>query len=193
MDAAMSVMCLYVIVTFFFLTVAFQVKHFVADYLLQNEYMLGKFKEQGWVVPLAAHCGVHALMTFALLLMMCSWLSVTSILLLCVLDSVIHFIMDRIKASPNMLGKFQSLSKGDFEEQQRYEDVLHTQIKRANDCTDLEVAEIDLEWATEIWADRKKSNKMFWISLGVDQMIHHLTHDLIVFIVMVLWVLRPVI
>lgn len=33
--------------TLFILLILFQIKHFVADYLLQGEYMLGKFKP-GW-------------------------------------------------------------------------------------------------------------------------------------------------
>ena len=54
--------------TLFVLLVLYQVKHFVADYPLQGTYMLGKFKKNGWVLPLAAHCGVHALFTFAIVL-----------------------------------------------------------------------------------------------------------------------------
>jgi hypothetical protein len=47
----------------------FMLKHLVADFFLQTRWMLGKFKE-GWafVVPLAAHSGVHAVMTAGLCL-----------------------------------------------------------------------------------------------------------------------------
>ncbi len=45
------------------LLVVFQLKHFMADYPLQNEYMLGKFKAKGWFAPLALHAGVHSLFT----------------------------------------------------------------------------------------------------------------------------------
>ena len=48
------------------------------------------------------------------------------------LDISIHFIMDRIKASPNMLGCFNPKDKG------------------------------------------------YWYVLGVDQMVHHMTHYLII-------------
>lgn len=49
----------------FALLIAFQVKHFLADYPLQNRYMLGKFKD-GWAFfwPLMAHAAVHGFGTF---------------------------------------------------------------------------------------------------------------------------------
>jgi hypothetical protein len=49
--------------------VAFQIKHFLADFPLQGKYMLGKFKGgTDWVLPLVAHSGVHALFTLAIVL-----------------------------------------------------------------------------------------------------------------------------
>jgi len=90
------------------LLVIFQGKHFVADYLLQGEYMLGKFKEVGWVKPLAAHCGVHAGFTFFIASF---WVSAPDALLLAVMDFLIHFTMDRVKASPRMWGRFKTDQK----------------------------------------------------------------------------------
>jgi hypothetical protein len=186
----MNTTMLFIVITMYFvLSCLFQLKHFVADYLQQNEYMLGKFKLTDWVKPLAAHCGVHAVWTFSILTALCPWISFKVIIFLTVMDFVIHFGMDRIKASPNMLGKFQSLSKGDFEEQQRYEDVLQTQLKRSHNPTELECAELDLKWSKEAWTDRKKSNKFFWIALGVDQLVHHLTHELIVYIAVLMFII----
>lgn len=89
----------------FVLLFLFQLKHFLADYPLQmNSYMMGKFNREGWVLPLLSHVAVHGFFT----LLICSvfvpaWLALT----LALTDMVIHFIMDRIKASPNMLGRYK--------------------------------------------------------------------------------------
>lgn len=115
--------------------VVFQLKHFVADYPLQTPYMLAKFQELGWVKPLAAHCLVHAVLTGGILLILAIplWLIVS----LMAFDFTVHFVMDRIKASPKMLGRYN---------------------------------------VTE---------KKFWWSLGFDQMIHHITHYVIIYFVLV--------
>ena len=99
--------------TVFLLLVLFQVKHFLADYPLQNGYMLGKFKP-GWdfAGPLAAHAGVHALFTFAIV-----FAFVHSVLFsagMAVFDFVVHFTMDRMKAGPNYLGRWKALSATEF-------------------------------------------------------------------------------
>lgn len=91
-------------ITLIYLFIIYQLKHFVADYLLQGAYMLGKFKP-GWdfIPPLAAHCAVHMAFTFCIVVFFVSpELAIT----LAVADFVIHFVMDRIKASPHMLGRY---------------------------------------------------------------------------------------
>jgi hypothetical protein len=87
---------------FLWLLIFFQFKHFFADYVLQNVWMLQKSRA-GWdfVAPLAIHCGVHAALTLAVALYVNSnfwWLAV--------LDFAVHFTMDRIKAGPRYLGRF---------------------------------------------------------------------------------------
>jgi hypothetical protein len=73
----------------------FQIKHFVCDFLLQNQYMLGKFKDwPHFIKPLAAHSMVNALGTLLIGCILAprlalSWFSV---------DLISHFIIDRIKA-----------------------------------------------------------------------------------------------
>lgn len=120
---------------FFLLLILFQVKHFIADYPLQNKYMLGKFKaDWEFFTPLLFHSWVHAVLTLGITL------SFTGDTVLAVkmyfLDMVIHFLMDRIKAGPKYLGRFKDMY------------------------------------------DRK-----FWWSLGLDQMVHHLTHYLIIYFI----------
>lgn len=122
------------IITTFALLILFQIKHFVADFPLQGQYMLGKFKSgTEWILPLMAHSSVHAMGTFIISIL---FVSFNVALSLAVLDFVIHSTMDRIKASPNLLGRFSM------------------------------------------------DNKYFWWSLGFDQMIHHLTHYVIIFIIL---------
>jgi hypothetical protein len=95
------------------LLVLFQMKHFLADYPLQNSYMLGKFKP-GWafVGPLAAHAAVHAMLTVFVtgLFLPGSWWPLAFGLV----DFVTHFVIDRIKASPRLLGRFSNKSKPSY-------------------------------------------------------------------------------
>ena len=85
----------------FLLLVMFQLKHFIADFPLQNTYMLGKMKLDGWIKPLAAHALVHATFTLSIALS-----TVPSLWWLAIVDFIMHFTIDRIKASPNMLNRW---------------------------------------------------------------------------------------
>ncbi len=113
----------------FVLLVLFQLKHFAADFPFQSQYMLKKVRP-GWdfAPPLALHCAFHAGLTLAVVLTLSA-----SLWWLALLDFVVHFLMDRIKAGPHYLGRYNDLSK-----------------------------------------------KAFWNCLGFDQMVHHLTHFYIV-------------
>ena len=120
----------------FLLLLLFQIKHFLCDFPLQGKYMLGKFKGGwDWIGPLSAHVAVHGMFTFLISLY---WLWETpggfvAAGALAGFDSVVHFIQDRIKASPNLLGRFKDMKK-----------------------------------------------PYFWWALGQDQMIHHLTHYVVI-------------
>lgn len=111
--------------------VVFQNKHFLADYVLQNRYMLGKFRaDWGFFCPLLAHAAVHAAFTFGICMVLQPqlwWLALV--------DGASHFVIDRIKAGPGWLGRF-------------------------ND----------------------KNAAPFWIILGADQMLHHLVHYFIIYV-----------
>jgi len=159
------------------LLVIFQVKHFVADYVLQGKYMLGKFKETGWVLPLSAHCFVHASFTLVIggvlsilaILFTASILPLGTILGLAAFDFVAHFIMDRIKASPKLLGRYKSISA------EKYNTLVQdvATVKKTGGTHDIEQAE-------DLLAIALKSNRRFWLSLGLDQTVHHLTHYIII-------------
>lgn len=130
------------------LLVLYQIKHFVCDYPLQGKYMLGKFKGGNeWILPLLAHAGVHGVATLLIALAVGSHHALS----LAFFDMTIHFTMDRIKASPNLLGRFKPLTA------QTYMAAV-----KANDQAAL------------------KGNTYFWWSLGLDQGVHHLTHYAII-------------
>ena len=79
----------------FILLIAFQAKHFICDYLLQNEYMLGKFKEVGWEYQLLAHVGVHVVAT--ILIGAAFGAAPVMIIAAALLDFAVHFAVDRWK------------------------------------------------------------------------------------------------
>lgn len=94
--------------------------------------MLGKFKLQGWIKPLAAHASVHALFTGAIV----AFVNPMMVVPMMVLDFVVHFGVDRLKAHPNIGGRY------------------------------------------------KPDQPQFWWCLGADQSAHHLTHYLIIFLIL---------
>jgi len=99
------------ILEIFCLLIIFQVKHFIADFLLQGEYMLGKFSKdcRVWVPALTVHCLVHAVLTFGISFHFTKNLTLS---LACSgFDFSMHFAMDRLKASPNLWGRFEITEK----------------------------------------------------------------------------------
>jgi len=87
----------------FQLLVIYQLKHYFADYPLQIPYMLGKFKKTDWQWPLASHAGVHAALTFIICVFYVSPLLAFAFALF---DGLVHFVVDRVKASPDLFGKY---------------------------------------------------------------------------------------
>lgn len=147
--------------------VYFQLKHFIADYLLQGEFMLRKFSP-GWefFLPLLSHVGVHGAGTYLYLMILgvgpqYYWLVLA--------DMLIHFTMDRLKAGPKYMGRWKPLTM-----------VEYTTFKQHM------VEDEEVKGKRYLHAREKLSNnKFFWWSLGLDQMVHHLTHYGIIFYVLV--------
>lgn len=158
----------------FFLLFAYQLKHFLADYPLQGQWMLRKFQEDwGFILPLTAHAGVHAIMTFSIVRTFTwrpgGW---GFCFAMAGLDFVVHFVMDRIKASPNFLGRHRPLTHSEF-----------TQMKFVIATADADKAPERADFAKR----RLRSNTFFWWSLGLDQMVHHLTHYTIILLTVLRW------
>jgi hypothetical protein len=95
----------------FALLIAFQIKHLIGDYLLQTSWMVrGKAREgAGFLWPLTVHVVIHAALSFAILMAVNPRLWP-----LALLDFGIHFVMDRIKSSPRLFGRFTDMNKQSF-------------------------------------------------------------------------------
>ena len=83
------------------LLIAFQIKHFIADYPLQFPYMYeNKGKSIGWIEPLFIHSSVHAFFTAMIVFTFTG--SPELMMAAIVFDLTTHFIIDRWKATrPN--------------------------------------------------------------------------------------------
>jgi hypothetical protein len=140
----------------FQLLLLFQFKHYFADFPLQTSYMLGKFKSgEEWILPLFAHSAVHGLFTFVIVYFFRSDLAIH----LAATDLIAHSIMDRIKASPALLGRFKALSSREM------------RIVKRGPSIPSQIVPFE---------QSLRSNTYFWWSLGFDQMFHHMTHYYII-------------
>lgn len=161
----------------FLYLVLFQAKHFVCDYLLQTEYMLGKFKPApDYILPLFIHSLIHGVTTY--LIVFC--VQPDKAAPLACVDMCLHFVIDRIKASPELLGKFKPLTADQYGQARNMSKGLHpvsdsiiTSMDSQTMAVYKEAGQRDLD-----------SNKYFWYSLGGDQAAHHLTHYFIIYMMM---------
>jgi hypothetical protein len=145
------------------LLLIYQMKHFLCDYPLQGRYMLGKFKKYpDYLLPLAAHALVHGVATFLIALIFNPKIAFS----VGALDFCVHFIVDRIKASPELLGRFKALSANEMKDILSYVPSLGEKV------------------VMERWGSRIRSNVYFWWALGADQMAHHLTHYAIIWLLL---------
>lgn len=162
----------------YLLLIIYQIKHLLADGPLQVEFMLAKFKDKDWAMPLAAHAGVHAGFT----LLIVGIVSQNPLLTLgcAALDFSIHFTVDRIKASPKLLGRFKAMTKDDYEMHNIQIDLLISANKRKT--IDDVIFERKKNKLTKNFDDVKKNNNYFWWSLLADQALHHITHYGIIFL-----------
>jgi hypothetical protein len=160
------------------LLVIYQVKHFIADYPLQGRYMLGKFKPYpAFILPLLSHGLVHGAFTFLIALYLKPW---QYALTLGALDMAIHSTVDWIKANPSIGGRFNALSKNEMKEYlQTVSSLSDAPIPRHPEI------QLFLDNMKRDFAPRLKSNTFFWWALGADQMAHHLTHYLLI------WMMLP--
>lgn len=145
----------------FVLLAVYQLKHWMADYPLQNEYMLGKF-QPGWgfVGPLAMHVTIHGGLTFIIVVAVTHMLGLA--LAVAAFDLTVHFFMDRLKAGPKYMGRWKPLTAAQW---------MDAKKKLTLGIWD----------KSENPAGALQGNVLFWWALGIDQMVHHLTHYACIF------------
>jgi hypothetical protein len=82
------------------LAIAFAIKHFVADFILQTNWIAqGKERPEGWFFPLAAHVLCHTGLTLLIALAVAPglwWLALV--------DLIVHSLIDRGKSLANNWG-----------------------------------------------------------------------------------------
>lgn len=78
--------------------VSFAIKHWLCDFILQNNWMaVGKGQKKDWFMPLLAHAITNAMGTMWLLIAF----NFERYWYLAIIEIVVHFIVDRIKAVQN--------------------------------------------------------------------------------------------
>ena len=165
----------------FILLVVYQLKHFLADYIFQGEYMLGKFKP-GWVFlrPLLAHVGVHAGMTFIIAVIAFQRLDpgmvvragVSYALCVAFFDAFVHFFMDRLKASPRYMGRWKPVTAAEYIDAKSI-------IGQTSDGWHRLHPSVITEARKQL-----RGNRNFWWALGLDQAVHHLTHYVCIYFIL---------
>jgi hypothetical protein len=140
--------------------------------------MLKKFLPgTGFILPLLAHTAVHGLGTFLIAMSVAPSLAIW----LALLDMATHFVVDRIKASPNMLGRFKALSGSEYQFYAKQKSVFE-EVKKNFEIGSKE----SLNYKSGVSSIDKafRHNVFFWWSLGADQMAHHLTHYLLIYLML---------
>lgn len=171
------------------LLVAYQLKHFLADYVFQGEYMLGKFKP-GWAFlkPLLAHVAVHGLGTFLIAFAVFALFGVPAPVVfaeaIAIFDMTIHFFMDRLKAGPRYMGRWKPLSATDWRFAKAASQAMPGDMYIGPDG---ELVNYNFEQVCKA-EDDLRGNRLFWIALGFDQMVHHLTHYVCIFAILAITV-----
>lgn len=121
-----------------------------------------------------AHASVHGVFTFFISILVTgrSDLSVK----LALFDLIVHFTMDRIKASPKLMGRWKPMTAPDYVKANELVKIAD-EFSSHTLLTDTALVEAAKEAKKKL-----RSNTLFWWALGFDQMVHHLTHYVIIFI-----------
>jgi Protein of unknown function (DUF3307) len=90
--------------------ILFHIKHYFGDFVLQSNYMLGKGKGGvAWILPLSAHCAVHAILSLFIILVV-----TPSLFWLVGLEFIAHFLIDKLKVSYKLPSGDWGANKGKY-------------------------------------------------------------------------------
>lgn len=113
-----------IVVNILVFLIMFQIKHFLVDFIIQisDPDHIKKFAKEEWFLPLFKHSFHHGLGTAAIVTLYLSYCNVcpfslkfyTIVLGSFLFDTIVHFCIDRLKASPNFGGKYAYPSKNYF-------------------------------------------------------------------------------
>ena len=88
------------------LLLAMTLKHFVADFLLQTNWMArGKERSHGWAAPLALHVACHTVLTLAIVVVVSPrlwWLAVAEFFVHAAIDRAKSIVSQRAKLNTGM-------------------------------------------------------------------------------------------
>jgi hypothetical protein len=137
----------------------FALKHFLASYPLQCSYTVKGLGSSGWFKPMLARCSIQSACTA--LLALGYWMktgagiNVTLLVAVMGLDFVSHFLIDRMKVSPEFLGRYQVASPQEL----------------AQMAVDYQSKDIAVVKAAQAESD---SNKYFWWCDGLCHLLYGL-------------------
>lgn len=92
----------------------FEFKHFICDFLLQTKYMLGKFNDKfkDYWYPLYLHASINGCGAFLISIFISNNdNNIKASILIFIIEIILHFIIDRIKASKKLLNRWDIKEK----------------------------------------------------------------------------------
>lgn len=99
----------------------FQVKHYLADFVFQTRYMLQKdAHDLSYLKPLLLHSFTHAILTTTIVAFAdyrLWWIGA--------IDLVLHALVDRLKAAPKLLGRFNDPLKASYWRVFGFDQMIH--------------------------------------------------------------------
>ncbi len=170
----------------FLLLVLYSWKHLVADWLLQTDYHQGKAKSGwGFLRPLLAHVSNHFILTTLISAGVLTYFdhpaAVGFGMLIGLGDGLVHFFQIRFKAGPKYMGRWKMLSGNEVRGAKALCEVeAGDPIPGWMGCYEYTAAEAENVMGQALL----RGNRLFWLSFGLDQALHHLTDYVAIYAVL---------
>lgn len=159
--------------TIFLMLILFEIKHFLFDFVFQTKYHLGKFNADGsFYWPLVSHSAWVACLTPAILGIAGYGRHVELVAIAWGIDFWSHFFIDRLKAGPKYLGRFKALSAQEYQ-------VCNKAVYNSQIYYDINGNQKFMDTPEAL--KKLRGNWMYFVSIGIDQMAHHLVYLAIIY------------